>query len=334
MEVVDVVIPTYKPDQKFLDLMKMLSLQTIKINRIIIMNTEEKYYEQLLYGKKFLEQHRNTVVYHCSKREFDHGNTRNHGVKHSQADIFIMMTQDCVPKDEYVVEHLCNALKQDHVAVSYARQVPNQNANKIEQFTRNFNYPDQSRIKTGADISELGIKTYFCSNVCAAYRRDVFDQLGGFIQHTIFNEDMIFAGKAVQAGYGIAYVAEAVVTHSHSYRNREQFRRNFDLGVSQVDNPEVFQDLPSESEGMKLVKLTAKYLVEQKQKRLLPQLFFASASKYMGFRTGKRYKKLSKKTILKYTMNPAYWEKTQLKQDRALIDEKKGYGKNTEVEGE
>ena len=37
---VDVIIPVYKPDQKFLSLLKRLKRQTYPVNRIIIMNTE------------------------------------------------------------------------------------------------------------------------------------------------------------------------------------------------------------------------------------------------------------------------------------------------------
>lgn len=64
------------------------------------------------------------------------------------------------------------------------------------------------------------------------YRRSIYEKLGGFVKHTIFNEDMIFAGKLIQEGYAIAYVAEARVVHSHNYTNRQQLHRNFDLAVS------------------------------------------------------------------------------------------------------
>ena len=76
---------------------------------------------------------------------------------------------------------------------------------------------------------------------------------------------MIFAAGAVKAGYGIAYVPEAKVYHSHHYTNMEQLRRNFDLGVSQADHPEVFAGVPSESEGIKLVKQTIAHLRERKK---------------------------------------------------------------------
>ncbi len=47
---IDVIIPVYKPEKRFLELISRLEKQTLKPNRIIIMNTEEKYFEALLYG--------------------------------------------------------------------------------------------------------------------------------------------------------------------------------------------------------------------------------------------------------------------------------------------
>lgn len=67
----------------------------------------------------------------------------------------------------------------------------------------------------------------------------MFDALGGFVAHTIFNEDMIYARKVLNEGYGIAYAAEAKVEHSHNYSGIQQFHRNFDLGVSHAQYPEI-----------------------------------------------------------------------------------------------
>ena len=44
---IDVIIPVYKPDKSFLDLLDRLEKQTQPIHKIIIMNTEEKYFDQL-----------------------------------------------------------------------------------------------------------------------------------------------------------------------------------------------------------------------------------------------------------------------------------------------
>ena len=119
---------------------------------------------------------------------------------------------------------------------------------------------------------------------------------------------MICAGTMIQKGYSVVYAADARVYHSHNYSGRQQFHRNFDLGVSQAEHPEIFEGVPSEGEGIRLVKKTAKWLVENGYVLLLPQLVMASGSKYAGYWLGKHYKKLPEGLIRSLTMNPAYWE--------------------------
>ena len=193
---------------------------------------------------------------------------------------------------------------------AYARQLPRADCRFLERYTRSFNYPEKSCLKTKADLKRLGIKTFFASNVCCAYDREKFWFQGGFIQNAIFNEDMIFAGKAVmEDDYAIAYVADAKVIHSHNYNCTQQFKRNFDLAVSQADHPEVFGGIHSESEGIRLVKQTARYLSQQHRPWLIPGMFVKSGFKYMGYRMGKVYSMLPRWLILKCTMNREYWKK-------------------------
>lgn len=307
METVDVIIPVYKPDRGFLTMIEKLQAQTVPVSRIILMNTEQKYLDRLLYGTTLERENHNITVKHLSKREFDHGRTRNQGVKLSRAEVFLMMTQDAMPADEYLVERLLNSLRGEKVAVAYARQLPGRESSEAERYTRQFNYPDESRVKTKADLSELGIKTFFCSNVCAAYRRDIFDKLGGFVNRAIFNEDMLYAAKAVEAGFGIAYEAQAKVYHSHNYTYRQQFKRNFDLGVSQAEHPEVFAAYPSESEGVRLVKGTVAHLKEKGMRSKIPDVIIQSGFKYMGYLMGKRYRRLPGRLVVACSSNREYW---------------------------
>ena len=310
MDKVDIIIPTYKPDHKFLALIERLERQSVPINRIFVINTEQKYFDRLLYGTSFQKDYHNVIVKHISKREFDHGQTRNRCVRQSDAEFFVMMTDDAVPADEYLVEKLLKQLHGNGVAAAYARQLAGKNSSEAEKYTRNFNYPDKSAVKTKADLPQLGIKTFFCSNVCAAYNRKIFDELGGFINHTIFNEDMIYAAKAVEAGYGIAYAADARVFHSHDYSCMEQFHRNFDLGVSQAQHPEVFAAYPSESEGIRLVRQTVRHQWKSGARRQIPGVILQSGFKYMGYLLGKHYRYLPRKLVIAMSSNKEYWNKT------------------------
>ena len=97
---VDVIILTYKPGNQVMSLIEKLENQTYPVNKIIIMNTEEKYFEKLFYGTGFLEKYKNIEVHHLSAKEFDHAATRRKAVKHSESDIFICRTHDAVPASD------------------------------------------------------------------------------------------------------------------------------------------------------------------------------------------------------------------------------------------
>lgn len=248
-------------------------------------------------------------VHHLTKEEFDHGGTRARAAELSDADVMVFMTQDAMPADRELLAELLKALDQEeNIAAAYARQLPNAECSFVERYTRAFNYPDTSLVKTKADLDKYGIKTFFCSNVCAAYKKDIYEKQGGFVRRTIFNEDMIYAGGLIQAGYGIAYAAEARVIHSHNYNCMQQFHRNFDLGVSQAEHPEIFEGVPSEGEGMRLVKKTLAYLIHSGRIWLIPGFALQCAGKYAGYLAGKKFRKLPKKFILWCTMSPNYWK--------------------------
>ena len=299
---VDVLIPVYRPDGKLTELLKRLKMQNYPIHRVILMNTEEKHFPAELTGIWDRVE-----VYHLAKEEFDHGGTRDRGVRMSTADLVVCMTQDAMPADETLIEELVKPFDDPEVWAAYARQLPNEDCREVEKYTRSFNYPEQSMVKTKEDLDRLGIKTFFCSNVCAAWRRKKYLELGGFVKHTIFNEDMILAGTMIKQGGKIAYCAKAKVIHSHNYSAFQQFHRNFDLAVSQTMYPEVFGGICSESEGIKLVKKSLSYCIKIGKPWLMIQVVTQSAGKLLGYKMGQRYRSLPMWLILRCTMSPSFW---------------------------
>lgn len=301
---VDILIPTYKPGETFGKLLDRLYGQTYPVHSIIVMNTEKQF-----WNPDWEKSRENLQVHHIAKSQFDHGGTRRQGAAYAAGDILVCMTQDALPANRKLLENLISPLRQPKVAASYARQLPARDARCIEAFTRRFNYPDKSSVKWKSDLDSQGIKTYFCSNVCAAYNREIYEKQGRFVPRAIFNEDMLYGAGLIQAGYGIAYAADAQVIHSHNYNCRQQFHRNFDLGVSQAEHPKIFAGLPSEGAGIALVKATARYLLKRRRPWLLPELIAQSGFKYLGYQLGKHYRSLPPKWIQACTMNPEYWKR-------------------------
>lgn len=304
MDKINVIIPAYKPGKEFRTLLKRLEGQDCPPDRIIVMNTEEQYWD------KSLEKEFPTLeVHHLPKSEFDHGATRRKAAQLSDSEIMVFMTQDAMPADKKLITNLVRPIiENENTGTSYARQLPASNCRFLEKYTRSFNYPAVSSLKTEKDVGKYGIKTYFCSNVCAAYDKHIYEKTGGFPESAIFNEDMIYTGNMVKAGYAAAYAADAKVIHSHNYSCIQQFHRNFDLGVSQAEHPEIFEGVPSEGEGIRLVKKSMGYLMKTAHIWLIPQLVMTSAAKYAGYFFGKRYRKLPAKVIMACTMNPGYWD--------------------------
>ncbi len=306
----DIIIPTYKPGEKFRRLLAMLKIQKYKINKLIVINTVPDDKVNVSFAESVIREYFTQDSYifkNITQDEFDHGGTRKYAVSLSDADIFICMTDDAVPEDDRLTEKLLEALMRDErIATAYARQLPDESVEEAERYVRSFNYPDKSMIKGMGDIDRLGIKTFFASNVCCAYKRKIYDELGGFTDNAIFNEDMLYEAKALKAGFFCYYKADAKVVHSHNYTPMQQLSRNFDLGISQAMHPEVFGGIRSENEGIRLIKSTIMHLVKKGQLIKVPNFIINSGFKYMGYRLGKSYRKLPKKLIYRLAMNKRY----------------------------
>ena len=311
MNLVDVIIPTYKPDSRFLTSIKRLLAQSVKPGKIIIINTDKTVWDKTGIEEKlkelFEESDTKLILEHIEKQDFDHGATRNFGVSKSKAEYFVCMTQDAVCFDKKTIEYLLRGMDKS-IKMTYARQVPDKNANKIEKFTREFNYPDKDRVKTAEDIETMGIKAWFCSDVCAAYKKQIYEEAGGFVHPTVFNEDMLMAAKVMELGYKVVYKADARVVHYHEYSLWQQFSRNFALGASHREYREVFSKVSSYKEGGRLVKDTALHLLRKGKFYLLPKLVFHSGAKLIGYKFGKNYDRLPKKLVLKFCMNKDYFK--------------------------
>ncbi len=298
---VDIIIPSYKPDSSLSELIRRLNEQTIVPKKIVIINTGEEFLNAAMP--------KNVEVIFIRKEEFDHGATRNRAISCTSSEYFICMTQDAVPKNRFLIEELLKPFQDEMVAISYGRQIPREDANPIEKYTRSHNYPNVDDRKTSADAKRLGIKLYFASNVCACFRRDVFEKLGGFHENLILNEDMIYAHAVIHSGHAVFYASKAVVIHSHNYSGWQQLTRNFDIGSNQADFPKVFGKMKSESEGKAMVMGNLKHLLRMRRIDQAIRLIYVSGCKYLGYQLGKNHKRLPRAVCRFFSMNKRYWER-------------------------
>ena len=304
---ISVIIPTLNAQkyiEKLIDKLKAQKLEQ-ELEIIVIDSASDDKTAQIARdaGARVLEINRD---------EFDHGGTRNLGWRSANGDIICFMTQDALPVDDLYLVNLIQGFEDNDVVMISGRQVPKSDADYVERLTRAFNYPAISNVRSQKDIESMGIKAYFFSDVCAAYRRSFLEETGGFDSPIISNEDMLLAAKALQAGYRVRYEAKAEVYHSHNFSLRYQYCRNFDVAVFMEQYKDVVKGEGTTGEGIRMVLFTEKELFLHLHFVSMFRCVFESAAKFLGNRAGRRYRSLSKEQIMKKTSNPGFWKNNDI----------------------
>ena len=313
----DVVILTHAPKDDLVSSIKRLLSQSIKPEKIIIYNTDENIFYKNISDKEelknLLANNSDLIkVVNIDEKDFDHGRARNNAADLCNSDYILFLTDDAVPYDDELCENLMEAFEAYstfNVAVSYARQIAKDNAKLKERYVREFNYPDHDIIKIKSKEDGLGIKNYYCSNVCAMYDRKIFYELGKFEEDIILNEDTFYVYLAINNGYSVVYYADAKVLHSHNLSYREQFCRNFDIGVSQFERKEIFEKIPSAKEGKKMLLNVSMRLLSGLHIGMFIDFVIECFYRYMGFKKGKNFEKLTIDECIKCASNKNYFIK-------------------------
>ena len=221
-------------------------------------------------------------------KEYDHGGTRDMALRHSTGDFVVFLTQDAIPAADDCIERLISVFSDERIAAVFGRQIAYADASEYERLIRLFNYPAESRVWGEEDISKYGVKSYFFSNCCSAYRRTAYEAVGGFEHPIETNEDMMIAAAFLHAGWKLAYQPEAVVYHSHRMPLEEEYRRNFRIGKVMEQYRERLIGADSEGEGTQMVRYVSGQLIKEKQPAQLAAFLVHAAVRWFGYRKGKR----------------------------------------------
>jgi len=299
---VSVIIPTRNGGQYLGQLFEILRDQSIRLSQILVVDSSSQD-NTLKICKNF-----SVDIIEIEARNFDHGGTRNLAASRATGDIIVFMTQDALFREAGCLENLIKPLDDSTIAASYGRQMPKEDANPVERFVRSFNYPSKGMIKDIDDLPRLGVKTFFFSNACSAVKKRVFEEVGGFPEKTIMNEDMFLAAKLLQKGYKIAYQPDAAVYHSHNYSLAIQFKRYFDIGVFFNRNRWIKNVTRSEREGIRYLKEEIGYLFANGKRRWIPYALVDSTVRFLGYRVGLLERSLPLSIKKKMSFNKGFWE--------------------------
>lgn len=277
---IDIICPLYNAEEYIYNLNRsLLKQKNVNINKIKYVLTKcNDDSEKILKSNKL----NYTLI---NKLDFSHSLTRETEAKKSKADIIVFITQDIVIESDFWLYNLVKPIIAGEVEATYSRQITKYD--NIEKYTREFNYPENSFIKSNEDIVKMGLKTFFSSDASAAIRRDIFTKLNGYDGKKLsISEDMYFSYKLITNGYKIKYCADSVVYHSHNFSLKEIYDRYKLTGKFFKENNYLDQYGTNKSGGG-LAKYILKRAIKDKNIKVLIRFVPDMAARYIGMKVGK-----------------------------------------------
>lgn len=280
---ISVIIPTLNAEHDIEGLLTVLGRQSIQPIEILVVDSasEDRTIE-------LIQKHKGVRLLQIDRQDFNHGGTRDLALRESRGDFVCFLTQDAVPvSDDYLELLVAPMVDDSEIALVSGRQLPKADARRFEQLVRGFNYPDSSSVRSKHDLKKYGIKTFFASDTCSAYRRTAYLECGGF-EHVNTNEDMLMAARFIASGMKVAYEPRAEVYHSHNLTPSQQFARNRAVGFFLETHADDLMQASEIGEGGRLVKAVSSQLL--REGNLVEFIAFGvdCCARLLGNRAGRR----------------------------------------------
>jgi rhamnosyltransferase len=276
------IIPTWNAEKHWPALHAGILKQSLHPNQVIVIDSSSTD------RTAALARAAGFTLMSIDRRDFSHGGSRQAAAQRAAAaDILIYLTQDATPHDPDSFRNLVGAFRDPAIAAAYGRQIPGLHSSAIEAHARLFNYPPVSRVRSLECRSTLGFKSIFFSNSFGAYRRDALMGVGGFPPDATFGEDTLTVARLHCAGWKTAYVADAVVEHSHALSLSAEFHRYFDIGVFHRREHWLIETFGGASgEGFRFVRSELNYLWKHAIFSI-PYALIRTAAKFVAYRLGR-----------------------------------------------
>lgn len=255
---VSVIIPTLNAEHEIEDLLAALERQSLRPMEILVVDSASDDGTVPL-----VKMHEGIRLLQIERCDFNHGATRDMALRTTTGDFVCFLTQDALPASDAYLERLVTPMVGDpSIALVSGRQLPKADARRFEQLVRSFNYPDSPSVRSKSDLNKCGIKTFFASDSCSAYRRTAYLDCGGF-EYVNTNEDMLMAARFVASGLKVAYEPGAEVYHSHNLTPSQQFARNRAVGMFLESHSDDLMHASEIGEGGRLVKAVSSQLLRE-----------------------------------------------------------------------
>lgn len=264
---VSVVIPTYNGEEHLDEVLAAVFRQKTDFSYEVIIIDSYSMDRTKEIVEAYMSKAPGLSLIEIAPAEFNHGETRNLGVRKARGEFVAFLTQDATPASDNWLQSLVGAFSLDpKVAGVFGKHIPRPDCNPctardVEGVFRSFgaegDRPVIQEALPGSEEHKLlqnneGFVGFY-SDVNSALRRSAWEKVP--YRKIQYAEDQLFGKDILEAGYKKAYVPAAAVYHSHNYPVRLFFRRFFDeyrglnLALGYVDGVRLLNLIPQTLRG-------------------------------------------------------------------------------------
>lgn len=191
-------------------------------------------------------------VKRIKKSDFNHGGTRNLGVKMAQGEFVCFISDDAIPEDKKFFKYYLEDFKiDDRVVGVFGKNIayPDTPLMQKLEYDCRWERVDQYTNKKGVLVQRLDkpfmpfvpdnyLSWYFFSNTSSCFKRSFL------VKHPFpkvsFGEDMMIGREIIENGFFKVYDKRPYVLHSHSFTLFEYYlkqKEDFNLRLNQINVP-------------------------------------------------------------------------------------------------
>lgn len=149
------------------------------------------------------------------------GAARNLGAQQAQGDILLFTDADCEPLPDWIEQMMAPFVNPEIAGVKGVYRTRQRSV--VARFAQAEYEEKYDRLARAEWID-------FVDTYAAAYRREVFQDLGGFDPEFLIDEDQEFSFRVASAGHRLVFNPVAAVYHRHPATVARYFRRKVRIG--------------------------------------------------------------------------------------------------------
>ena len=220
-----VIVPVYNRIDEVRDLLKSLSVQTVKDFEVVIVEDGST-----LPCKEVVDEYASTVqIQYFHKSNEGRSIARNYGMEYARGEYFVFFDSDCVIPERYF-EVLAAQLK-SHYTDCFGG--PDAAHDSFTDVQKAINYSMTSFLTTGGIRGgKVKLDKFVPRSFNMGYSRKVWQAIGGFRE--MFSEDIDMSTRVRQAGFSIQLIREAYVYHKRRTSLKLFCRQIYVFGMSRI----------------------------------------------------------------------------------------------------